>query len=319
LSGAGLCGESRAGGGVVWQAWGFRAAIWLTARVPRALAYPLCAIGGELYFWLNPKHSHKAVENFAVLLADEPTAARVRLTARRSFRNYTKSLFDFFLQLTIDPDLIETDTYVEGAEHLDAALAGGRGVLLITPHFGNWDLAAGLTAARGYEMVALADRFTPPEVDRLVRLGRNRTGIGIITLDSGSLRRIIVALRRNMIVAILVDRPQREGGVEVEFFGAPAWFPSGAARFALRAGSPILFGYVGRRPGDRTFFGKYQPLDLPPPTGDEEHDIRAWTQAMVQAIEDLLRQYPDQWYMFRRMWPESGVADREPVQGTGRS
>lgn len=291
---------------MVWQAWGFRAAIWLAARLPRTIAYPLCAFGGEIYFWINPNHSHKAVENFAVLLADEPTAARVRLTARRSFRNYTKSLFDFFRQLTVDPDLIESDTYVEGAEYLDAALAEGRGVVLISPHFGNWDLAAALTAARGYAMVTLADRFTPPEVDRLVRLGRNRAGIGIVGVDSGSLRHTLHALRRNMIVAILVDRPQREGGVEVDFFGVPAWFPSGAARFALRAGSPMLFGYVGRRPGDRTFFGKYQPLVFPPRTGDEAADIRAWTQVMVHAIEDLLRQYPDQWYMFRRMWPESG-------------
>lgn len=286
-----------------WRVWGFRAAIWLTARLPRAIAYPLCALGGELYFWINPKHSHKAVENFAVLLADDPTAARVRLAARRSFRNYTKSLFDFFRQMSVDPDLIEADTYVEGSEYLDAALIGGHGVILITPHFGNWDLAAGLTAARGYTLVALADHFTPPGVDRLVRLARHRTGTGIVALDSGSLRRILQALRCNMIVAILIDRPQREGGVEVDFFGSSAWFPAGAARFALRAGSPILLGYVGRRPGDRTFFGEYRPLDLPPRTGDEAADIRAWTQVMVRAIEDLLRQYPDQWYMFRRMWP----------------
>lgn len=291
---------------MIWLVWGFRVAIWVSARLPRAVAYPLCALGGEVYFWLNPQHSRKAIENFAVMLADDPDAARVRLTARRSFRNYTKSLFDFFRQMSVDPDLLEADTYVEGAEYLDAALAAGQGVVLITPHFGNWDLAAGLTAARGYPLVALADRFAPAEVDRLVRLGRNRTGVGIVTLDSGSLRRTLQALRRNMVVAILVDRPQREGGVVVDFFGAPAWFPSGAARFALRANSAILFGYVGRRPGDRTFFGRYQPLALPPRTGDEATDIRAWTQVMVQAIEDLLRQYPDQWYMFRRMWPESG-------------
>lgn len=289
---------------MVGQEWGFRAAIALAARIPRVIAYPLCALAGELYFWLNPAHSHKAVENFAVLLADDVTAPRVRLTARRSFRNYTKSLFDFFRQLSIDPDLIEADTYVEGSEHLDAALAQGRGVVLVTPHFGNWDLAAGLTAARGYRMVALADRFSSPAVDRLVRLGRNRIGIGIVTPDSGNLRRILQALRRNMVVAILVDRPQREGGVRVDFFGTPAWFPTGAARFALRSGAPLLLGYVGRRPGDRSFFGAYRPLALPTPSGDEAADIRAWTQAMVRAIEGLLRQYPDQWYMFRRMWPD---------------
>ena len=66
----------------MWQYWGFRAALWLAARVPRPLGYRAAALGGELYFWLNPAHSHKAVENYAVLLADDVRSARARLTAR---------------------------------------------------------------------------------------------------------------------------------------------------------------------------------------------------------------------------------------------
>lgn len=286
----------------MWQMVGFRLAVWLAARVPRGLAYRACALGGELYFWLNPAHSRKAVENFAVVLADDVAAPRVRLIARRSFRNYVKSLFDFFRQMSIDPDLYESDAYITGWEHLEAGLAAGRGVVLFTPHFGNWDLAAGLTAARGYPMVALADRFTPPGVDRLVQHSRNRTGIGILTLDSGALRRTLHLLRRNVIVGILADRPQPEGGVAVSFFGAQAWLPVGPARFALRTGAALIFGYVGRRPGDRTFFGGFSPPLPFTPSGDEAADIRALTQAVAHEMENLLRQYPDQWYMFRRMW-----------------
>lgn len=294
-----------------WQGYGFRLARWLAARIPRRLAYPLCALGGELYFWINPKHSHKAVENFAIVLADDPRSPRVRLTARRSFRNYVKSLFDFFRQMSVDPDLIEADAFIDGQEHLDAALARGKGVLLVTPHFGNWDLAAGVTVGRGYPMVALADRFTPSDVDQLVQLGRNRFGMGVVPLDSGALRRTIGLLRRNVVVGVLADRPQREGGAAVDFFGASAWFPTGPARFSLRTGATLLFGYVGRRPGDRTFFGAYAPLPTPPLTGNEREDIRALTQAIARAMEDLLRQYPDQWYMFRQMWPQEGTARGE--------
>ncbi len=294
-----------------WQGGGFRLARWLAARFPRAIAYPLCALAGELYFWLNPEHSHKAVENFAIVLADSPDSPRVRLAARRSFRNYVKSLFDFFRQLSVDPDLIEVDTFITGEEHLDAALARGSGVLLVTPHFGNWDLAAALTASRGYPMVALADRFTPPDVDRLVRLGRNRVGIGVVDLERGALRRTVGLLRRNVVVGVLADRPQREGGVEVEFFGSSAWLPTGPARVALRTGATLLFGYVGRRPGDRTFFGKYMALPDYRPTGDEREDICAQTQLIARAMEELLRQYPDQWYMFRRMWPQGSTGRGE--------
>ncbi|MFN8515167.1 MAG: lysophospholipid acyltransferase family protein [Chloroflexia bacterium] len=293
------------------QYWGFRAALWLTARVPRWLGYRVAELGGELYFWLNPGHSQKAVENYAVMLADDTNSSRVRLMARRSFRNYAKSLFDFFRQASVDPDLYEADAVITGFNYVDDALAQGRGVIVVTPHFGNWDLAGGLVAARGYPFAALADTFSPPEVDELVRGMRARLGLGSIPLSSGTLRRTLAMLRRNQIIAFLSDGPQPEGGVEVSFFGQPALLPGGPARFALRSGAPMLFGYVGRRPGDRTFFGGFTPLAAHTPTGDEAADVRALTQQWVTMLEDLLRQHPDQWYMFRRMWPE---AQARPLQ-----
>ena len=105
----------------------------------------------------------------------------------------------------------------------------------------------------------------------------------------------------------MIDRPQREGGDEVEFFGARAWLPSGPARFALRSGAPILSCYLIRRPGDRTYLGAIEPAIPFVPTGDEEADVRALTQAIVERLEGPLRQYPDQWYMFRRMWPPTST------------
>lgn len=290
--------------------------MWLAARVPRGLGYRLAALGGEAYFWLNPGHSHKAVENYAVILAEDERSSRVRLIARRSFRNYAKSLFDFFRQTAVDPDLFEADAEITGFEYVDEALARGHGMVVVVPHFGNWDLAGGLMAARGYPLAALADSFSPPEVDELVRGVRGRLGLGSIPLTSGSLRRTLAMLRRNQVVAFIADRPQREGGVEVAFFGRSAWVPGGPARFALRSGATLAFGFVGRRPGDRTFFGGFEPPIAYAATGNEEVDVRALTQAWVNRLENLLRQHPDQWYMFRQMWPK--VAGRGETRGEAR-
>src|SRR5690242_9778371 len=124
-----------------WQYWGFRLALALAARLPRALGYRLGALGGELYYWVNPGHSGKAVANLAVLLADDADAPRVRDTARRVFRNYGKYLFDFFRLNAVDPDALEADVVTRGLDHLDAALARGRGAVLVTAHFGLWDMA----------------------------------------------------------------------------------------------------------------------------------------------------------------------------------
>lgn len=289
-----------------WQYWAYRAGVAVAARIPRALGYKLAALGGEIYFWANPAHSHLAVENFAVVLADDRRAPRVRDTARRSFRNYGKYLFDFFRQPSVDPDQLEADTMTEGWQHLDAALAAGHGAIIVTPHFGNWDFAGAIVACRGYPIVAVADTFSPPSVDRLVRRTRERLGLGVIPLSgSGSLRELLRALRHNATIALVADRPQLDGGVEVTLFGARAWLPAGPARLALRSGAPILPAFVLRRPGDRTYFGRIEPPVAFTPSGDTTTDTRTLTQALASRLEPILRDYPDQWYMFRRMWPDA--------------
>ncbi|HET8629078.1 MAG TPA: lysophospholipid acyltransferase family protein [Thermomicrobiales bacterium] len=296
-----------------WQYWGFRLALALAARLPRGLGYRLGALGGELYFWANPGHSGKAVDNLAVMLADDPGAPRVRETARRVFRNYGKYLFDFFRLSSLDPDALEEDVVIDGLEHLDAALAAGRGAIMVTGHFGLWDLAGTILAARGYPASALVDTFAPPALDELVQRTRHRFGLGLVPVEQpGSLRGVQRLLRRNQIAVVVLDRPQREGGVLVEFFGAPAWLPTGAARFALRTGAPVVLGYLLRRPGDRTYYGVVEPPVAFAPSGDAEADVAALTQAIVHRLERLLRAYPDQWYMFRRMWPDL------PRDATGR-
>lgn len=284
--------------------WGFRLAEWLAARTPQRLGYWLAAAGGELYFWCNPGHSGKAVENFAVVLADTMTSPRVRATSRRAFRNYGKLLFDFFRQTALDSDALLRNVSAGGFEHLDAALARGRGALLILGHCGNWDLAGILAASLGYPIVALVDSFTPEGVDRRVRAARAKSGLQLLPVEHpGALRHVRVALGRNQVVVVIADRPQPIGGVPIQFFGRTAWFPVGTARFAIRYSAPVLTGYLLRRPGDVTAYGEVEPEIEWRRTGDTQGDIVALTQQIGGRLERRIREYPDQWFMFRRMWP----------------
>lgn len=284
--------------------WGFRLAVWLAARAPRRLGYWLGAVGGEVYFWLNPTHSGKAVENFAVVLADHARSRRVRSISRRAFRNYGKLLFDFFRQSSQHADSVLQTVEADGFERLDAALAQGNGALLVLGHFGNWDLAGVLAASRGYSIVALVDSFSPPEVDALVRAARAKSGLQLVPVDQpGALREVQSALRLNRVVVVIADRPQPVGGVPVKFFDRTAWFPAGTARFAIRNKTPVLTGYLLRRPGDTTAYGQVEPIIEWCATGDADADILTLTQAIATRLERRVREYPDQWFMFRRMWP----------------
>lgn len=286
--------------------WGFRFAVWLAARTPRRLGYWLGALGGELYFWLNPAHSGKAVENFTVVLADRARSRRVRSISRRAFRNYGKLLFDFFRQSALGAEVVPQRVVADGFERLDAALVQGNGALLVLGHLGNWDLAGILAASRGYPIVALVDSFSPPAVDELVRAARAKSGLQLVPVDQpGALRQVRSALRLNRVVVVVADRPQPVGGVPVRFFGRTAWFPAGTARFALRNNTPVFTGYLLRRPGDTTAYGQVEPLLEWRATGDLETDIIAITQAIATRLERRVREYPDQWFMFRRMWPST--------------
>jgi KDO2-lipid IV(A) lauroyltransferase len=225
----------------------------------------------------------------------------VRRTARRSFHNYHRAMVDF-LRL---PRLTGSDAtrIIEGRgwEHLDDALQQGKGVLLVGTHFGSWDLAGLALAARRYPVNAIADGFGSKQIEDWVRTSRESRGIRIIPLRNGGLKRIYHALQRNEAVGIVFDRPAGQDGVEVEFFGESTYFPAGPAALALRTGAPIIVGYLVRRP-DGNYVGEMERVAGLEGNHQSDEDIRQATQAIVRRFEDYIRRYPDQWYMFRRMW-----------------
>jgi KDO2-lipid IV(A) lauroyltransferase len=131
---------------------------------------------------------------------------------------------------------------------------------------------------------------------------------------------IVRALRHNETLAILIDRPVTDGGVPVEFFGATTQVPAGPARIALRTGAkviPVALVRVSERDDRIRAF-----LDFgvePPCSGDGERDVQDLTQQIMAAHERFIRRYPDQWYMFRRMWPAPAGTVVAGAAATGRA
>ena len=183
--------------------------------------------------------------------------------------------------------------------------AQGKGVPLIGLHFGNWDLAGLALAARHYPVNALADGFGSRQLEAWIRRSREARGVKIIPVSGLGLRQVYRALKRNEVVGIIFDRPAGAEGVPVRFFGEETRWPPGPAVLALRTKAPVIVGYLVRRP-DGTYEGEMRPVG--PFSGDHRvaRDVQTVTQAIVSHFEDFIRRYPDQWYMFRRMWPTPG-------------
>jgi lauroyl/myristoyl acyltransferase len=263
--------------------------------------YSLATIGGELYYWLNRKHSRNADKTMQIVLGEEKANRKVREVARRSFRNYGKYMIDFLRQQHTKTGETETFCTVGGWKHIYESLNRGKGVVLVTPHFGNWDGAAVVVMQGDFSLHSVAKDFEPKELNDLVQGARRSKGLKIYSLKD-ALRGLYTALKNNEIVVLLIDSPVEGEGVVVDFFGKPARFASGPATLAYRTGASLMFGYVPRQPGNVHTYGVWEPPIEYEMTGNREQDIFNITQAFARAMEKVVRRHPDQWYMFRKLW-----------------
>jgi KDO2-lipid IV(A) lauroyltransferase len=255
--------------------------------------------GGAAWFWLSAAQRRAALDNYAAALGIDRTSPDVSRVARRAFQNYGRMLMDFLLLGSLTPeDLLQRMT-IDGREHLDAALAGGRGAIMAVPHMGSWDMAGSYAGALGYSISAVAERF-PGSLNEAVVRTRRRFGLNVIMLGRSAVRAITEALNANHIVALLCDLEQGPG-VDVRFFGRRAVVPGGPAAIALKTGAPLMPAcQYSISPG-------HQHVHLDPPLATGAGETKeTLMQRVVIRLEDFIKERPEQWYAFRPMFKDEG-------------
>jgi lauroyl/myristoyl acyltransferase len=296
---------------------GYKFSSWILWKLPTWLTYGLAVIGGDVYYWLWRDHSHYADVNLQIVLGEPSVNHRVRQIARRSFRNYVKYMVDFLRQPHLTNQEIAALVTGTGWDYIEEAQAYGKGVMLISPHFGNWDGAAAVAAAHGYQISSVAKDFEPPELNELLQGARRDKGIKIYSLKD-SMRGLVSTLKNNGMVVLLLDSPLQNEGIVVNFFGRPVRFAAGPGTLVYMTGAKVVLGYLARQPGNRSFYGCWEPpieYDL---IGERDHDIRAITQAIANAVEKLVRRHPDQWYMFHHIFlTDAEIAEYQRQQQSG--
>jgi KDO2-lipid IV(A) lauroyltransferase len=293
--------------------WGFCAASWVTGHLPIRLSYWIGARIGDIIYLFWHEHSGNAVSNMLRVLGPDARPAAIKRAARQSFHNYIQVLIDFIRIPHMNIHAIEAEVQGQGWEHLETARARGKGVIVVASHSGNWDYAGAMLGKYQFQATAIADPFQPKRLDEFVITQRQRMGIHTYPAEAGSVRQLLMALKRNELVILHVDRPVPGEGVEVQFFGESAWVPSGPATIALKTGAAIVPGYFIRDPNNRHgFVGEFgAPIDYQAfLTGDKERDIQRISQEIMTYMEGLIREHPTQWYMFRRMWPRIDLRER---------
>jgi len=190
----------------------------------------------------------------------------------------------------------------EGFEHYQRAREGGRGVLFLTAHLGNWELSALAQGLFGHPLRVVARPLDNPLLERLVARYRTLSGNRIL-FKTDSPRRILEALRANQAVGMLIDQnASLDNGVFVDFFGVPACASTGLARIALRAGAPIVPGFALWQDTEQRYLLRFWPPVEMTRAADPQLDVQMNTQRLNTLLERIIRQYPDQWLWIHRRW-----------------
>lgn len=267
----------------------------------------LGTVGGLLYYRLDERRREALRANLRQVLGPSASDAEVERVVRKGFRLYGRYWGEAFRLENLTREDVRGRMSIQGREHLDAALAEGRGTILAVPHLGNWDAGAAWVVAEGYPLTALVERLKPAELfDRFVAY-RRALGMEILPLDNGSesMRGLLRALRAGRVVALVCDRDLTGHGLPVRMFGATAMMPGGPASLALKTGARLLpCGVFQDRKAGR-WVSVVRPAINVEPSGDQRADLLALTQRLAEEFEQLILRAPEQWHMLSRYWREA--------------
>ena len=274
---------------------GYHAGARILRVVPPGVRHAVATPGGAAWFWLSAGQRRAALENYAAVLGASDGDPRVARVARRAFQNYGRMLMDFVLLGSLSSEELTRRMTHDGREHLDEALARGRGVIMAVPHMGSWDMAGSYAAALGYRVWAVAEKF-PGSLNRAVVATREHFGLHVISLGRSAVRAISEALESNGVVALVCDLEQGPG-VPVRFFGRRAIVPSGPAAIALKTGASIIA--ASTTAGSPGHYHVHLDPPLTWPAGETKESLM---QRVISHFEEFIKERPDQWYAFRPMF-----------------
>lgn len=262
-----------------------------------------CAVGeriGEMGYW-PLKIRREVVEKQIAAAFPEKSAEEVRRIARASYRHLGRNAVEAGLISRKGRDeILAMVERVDGWEHVEAAMAGGKSAIGVAAHHGNWEMLGGFLAARGLAPEVIVRGMDNTLFEDYLNANREKLGLKVVH-DASAVRHLTKSMREGKLICLLAD--QGVLGLAssfVPFFGRPAKTPKGFAVFALRFEAGVFFMDMLRLPNGK-FRAVFEPIEVTR-TGDRERDIEAMVARYNEILEKWVRQYPEQYFWQHRRW-----------------
>jgi KDO2-lipid IV(A) lauroyltransferase len=279
---------------------GFRMARFALGMAPEAWAVRLAAGVGWLAGVLIRVRRRDVDAHLALAFPDASPAWR-RAVARRSYMHLGREAVMLFRLPRWSTEEIVSRVDFVGLESLRAAAAEDRGVMLLTAHLGNWEIAGACIAASGLPIDVVGKGMANRRFEADLFATRERLGMRVIDMADAP-RGVLRSLGRGRLAALLGDQNAHRNGIFIPFFGRDAATPRGPAVFALRRDVPVFVGFAIRQPGwGQRYSVDARRLDFHR-TGDVETDTRALLAAYHAILEEAIVSAPDQYFWQHKRW-----------------
>lgn len=290
--------------------------------VARAFPQTLFCIGdwlARIAFFLFRGYRKQSTENIRIALGENLDGSVVDNIARRSLRNFFRACIEIGIAIKISDEEFRARVPIVGRQNVDAALAKGNGVIILSAHLGNFFLVGSRLAIDGFPTYVLVNQ---PRDGRFADLmDEYRLQVRQKTIHArprrNALQELQEVLRRNQIVVLIADEYRQGSGIEVSLLGRAVIARRGPATLAMRTGAVIVPACMVRQPDDTLKLMIEPELELER-TVRGKSQIRDNTIRVTQWVERTVRTYPDQWnWMNLRWWKEQAedsAGASEPVR-----
>ena len=278
---------------------GARALFALVGLIPRVVA---SAIGGWIARSIGPRLAitRRARRHLARAMP-ELSAAQQDQVLRDMWDNLGRVAFEY-------PHIARIRVYepgspveIVGVEHLDAAIALGKPVILFSGHLANWEIGALVVVQRGLHLLQIYRAANNPVVEAMMVDFRKSIGVEAVPKGAKGGRRSATVIKSGGVMGLLVEQKMNDG-IPVPFFGRDAWTAPALAKLALRYDAVVIPWRVERLPESTFRLRVLPPLELSH-TDDATADVQSAMRQVNALLEDWIRETPGQWFWLHRRWP----------------
>ncbi len=274
----------------------------IVRAIPTAYLYSFAKNMAGMAYIFAKKQKKLALGSLNTAFGREKSAQEIEEIAKNCFIYIAKSAVElmFFFD---KPQLLKDRVEICGRDNLDKALQQGRGVILVSAHFGNFPLLLGRLATEGYKIGGIMKPMRDERMERLFFKKREKFGVKTIYSQprNACVNATISALRNNEVIFIPIDQNFGTGGVFVDFFGVKAATATGPVILAQRTKAVLLPCFILRQPGDRHKIIIEPELKIEE-AQDPQETILLNIQKLTNIIENYIRKYPAEWGWIHRRW-----------------